>query len=103
MGIMVVRLKAIEYKENFFCYLSSYPSDLGFLAACLLTLSFWPYAFKTFISLAERICSPKPSRILDPFYNLNPYLLSSLLTSKKANFSCSKWVDQIPGSRTCCV
>ena len=54
---IIVRLKAIEYKENFFCYLSSYPPDLGFQAACLLTLFFWPYAFKTFVSLAERICS----------------------------------------------
>ena len=83
MGILVVRLKAIKYKEDFFCYSSSYPPDLGLLAACLLTLSFRPYAFRTFVSSAERICSPKPSRILDPFYNLNPHSLSLSLTAKR--------------------
>ena len=83
MGILVVRLKVIKYKENSFCYLSFYPSDLGLLAACLLTLSFRLYAFKTFVSSAERICSPKPSRILDLFYNLNSYLLIFSLTPKR--------------------
>ena len=71
MGILIVKLKAIKYKKDSFCYLSSYSLDLGLLAVCLLTLSFRPYAFKTFVSSAEHICSPKPSRILDPFYNLN--------------------------------
>ena len=86
MGILVVRLKAIKYKKDSFCYLSSYPLDLGLQAACLLTLSFQPYAFRTFVFLAERICSSKPFRILDPFYNLNSYLLNSLLTLKMSTF-----------------
>ena len=47
MGRLVVRLKAIEYKEDFFCYLSSYLPDLGLQATCLLTLFFRPYAFRT--------------------------------------------------------
>ena len=34
MGRLIIRLKAIKYKEDFFCYLSSYP-DLGLQAACL--------------------------------------------------------------------
>ena len=29
-GGIVVRLKAIEYKENFFCYLLFYAPDLSF-------------------------------------------------------------------------
>ena len=103
MGILIVRLKVIEYKEDSFCYLSSYSPDLGLQAACLLTLSFRPYAFKTFVSSAKRICSPKPFRILYLFYNLNPHLLSSSLTPKKTNFSCSKWVDRTPGSCTHCI
>ena len=37
---IIVRLKAIKYKKNFFCYLSFYPSDLGFQAACLSELIF---------------------------------------------------------------
>ena len=28
-GRIVVKLKAIEYKEDFFCYLFIYPLDLG--------------------------------------------------------------------------
>ena len=83
MGILIVKLKAIDYKENSFCYLSSYLPDLSFQVACLLTLLFRPYAFRTFVSLAKRICSPKLFRILDLFYNLNPYLLSFLLTPKR--------------------
>ena len=85
MGILIVRLKAIEYKEDSFCYLSSYSLDFGLQAAYLLILSLWPYAFRTFVSLAERICSSKSFRILDSFYNLNPHLLSSSLTSKRSS------------------
>ena len=83
MSILIIRLKAIKYKENSFCYLSSYPPDFSLQAACLLILFFRLYAFKTFISSAERIYSPKPSRILDLFYNLNFHLLDSSLTPKK--------------------
>ena len=35
---IVVRIKAIKYKEDSFYYLSSYPADFGLQAACLLTL-----------------------------------------------------------------
>ena len=31
MDRLVIRLKAIKYKKEFFCYLSFYP-DLGFLS-----------------------------------------------------------------------
>ena len=103
MGILVIKLKAIKYKENSFCYLSSYSPNFGLQAVCFLTLSFRPYAFKTFICLAECICLPKPSRILNSFYNLNPDLLNFSLTPKNANIFCSKWVDRTPGSRTRCV
>ena len=34
MGRLIVRLKAIKYKEDFFYYLSFYP-DLGLQVACL--------------------------------------------------------------------
>ena len=98
---IVVKLKAIEYKKKSFCYLSSYSPDLSFQVTYLLALFFRPYAFRTFVSLAERICLPK-SWIPDPFYNLNPHLLSFLL-SPKISFFHSNWVDQIPRSRTCCV
>ena len=86
MDILVVRLKAIEYKEDSFCYLFFYPPDLNILTVCFLTLTFRPYAFRIFVSLAERICLPKPFQILDTFYNLNHHLLSSLLTPKKPTF-----------------
>ena len=49
MGGFVVRLIAIEYKEDSFCYLSSYP-DL----------------------ILDETYSPKPSRILDPFQQSEP-------------------------------
>ena len=37
MGILVIKLKAIEYKEDSFYYLSSYPPDFNSQAACLQT------------------------------------------------------------------
>ena len=49
-GRIVVRLKTIKYKEDSFCYLSFYPSDLGFQALCLLILFFQLYAFKILYS-----------------------------------------------------
>ena len=91
MDKLVIRLKAIEYKEDSFYYLFSYPPDLGFQVACLLTLFFWPYTFKTFVSLAECICLFKP-RILDLSYNLNPHLLGILLTLK-ISFFHSDWFE----------
>ena len=30
ISVIIVKLKAIKYKKNFFYYLSSYPLDLGF-------------------------------------------------------------------------
>ena len=44
---LIVRLKAIEYKENFFCDLSFYP-DLGLQATYFQILSFRPHAFNPF-------------------------------------------------------
>ena len=86
MGRLVIILKAIKYKKDSFCFLSFYPPDLDFQAACLLTLFFRLYVFRIFVSLVKRICLSKP-RILDPFYNLNPHLLSSLLTPRSASFT----------------
>ena len=43
-GRIVVRLKAIEYKEDFFYYLSSYSSDLSLQAICIQT---FPSSTKT--------------------------------------------------------
>ena len=72
MSIFVIRLKAIKYKENSFCYLSSYPPDLGFETVCLLTLFFRLYAFRTFLFLMECIHLSKSSWISNLFYHLNP-------------------------------
>ena len=47
MGELIVRLKAIKYKEDFFCYLFSY-LDLGLQAICFQILSFRPHAFRFF-------------------------------------------------------
>ena len=47
MDKLIVRLKAIKYKEDFFCYLSSY-LDLDLQAACLSILFFRPHAFRSF-------------------------------------------------------
>ena len=102
MGIFKVRLKAIKYKENSFYYFFSYPPDLSFQIACLLTLFFQPYTFKTFVSLAKHIYFSKPSWILNLFYNLNFYLLSFLLISK-VNFFCNNLSDQTSGNCICYV
>ena len=99
MGIFVVRLKAIKYNKDSSYYLSSYPPNLGLLVACLLTLVFRPYAFRIFVFSVEHICSSKLFLIPDLFYNLSPYLLSSMLTSK-VNFFCCNEVDQTPDSCT---
>ena len=47
MNRLIVKLKAIKYNENSFCYLSSYILDLSLQALCFLILFFQPYAFKT--------------------------------------------------------
>ena len=49
MDRLIIKLKAIKYKENFFSYLSSY-SNLGLQTACFQILSFRPHAFKSFFS-----------------------------------------------------
>ena len=49
MGKLVIKLKAIKYKEDFFSYLSSY-SNLGFQATCFQILSFRLHVFKPFFS-----------------------------------------------------
>ena len=47
MGRLIVKLKAIKYKEDFFCYLSFYP-DLSLQAACFQILFFRLHAFRSF-------------------------------------------------------
>ena len=98
---LIVRLKAIEYKEDFFCYLFSYP-DLGLQATCFQILSFRPYAFRFFL------LGYMPSRFLTKyiylsigfqicFNNLNlvPYIESLIdqipkayITAMNQLFSC---------------
>ena len=96
----IVRLKAIEYKEDFFCYLSSYLPDLGLQAACLLTLFFRPHAFRTSYPWRNAFVYPSfGSQIRSN--NLNPHSLSPSLTQWLT--SHSNRVDQTPGSRTRCV
>ena len=75
MGGIIIRLKAIEYKEDSSYYLSFYSPDLGLEATYFLTLLFRPYTFKTFVSSAKHICSPKSFRIPDLFNNMKPQLL----------------------------
>ena len=109
MGMTLRSLKTYGYIDS---KTKNYQIQRGFflLFIFLQTLTFklhafWPYpsGHMPFVSSAERIRLPKPSRILNPFYNLNLHSLSSTLTPKKANFFCSEWVDQTPRSRTHCV
>ena len=114
----VVRLKAIEYKEDCFCYLSSY-SDLGLQAACLQILSFRPHAFRSFSS--GRMPSEFSTKHIRPNLGFVSTIwtlsrtLSSLLTRyqrpawrQRVNFSlviasnCNR-ADPTPGSRTRCI
>ena len=69
---IIVRLKTIKYKEEFFCYLLFYFPNFGLQAVYFLTLFFRLYAFKTLVFLAECIYLLKLSQIPDLFYNLNP-------------------------------
>ena len=71
MGILIVRLKAIKYKEDFFYYLSSYFLDFSFWAAYLQTFH-----------LRQKYNLPKP-RILKsvPTIWTVPRSLNSLLAT----------------------
>ena len=88
---IVIRLKAIKYKEDSFCYLFSYHLDFGLQAAYFLTLFFWLNVFKTFVSLAERIYLLKLSQISDPSKQSKPPI------------AAKKWVNQIPRSCICWI
>ena len=79
MGRLIVRLKTIKYKKDFFYYLSSYP-DLGFQAAYFQILSFRLHAFRFFFLgcmlskfLTKHICSSLRSQIRFNNLNLIPY------------------------------
>ena len=71
MSRLIIRLKVIEYKKDFFCYLSFY-LDLDFWSVYLKILFFRPHIFKFlfFKPHAFRIFNetylPK-FQILDPF------------------------------------
>lgn len=58
MTRLVVRLKAIKYKENFFCSLFFYSLKISLKATCVLTRFFILHAVKT--SDFWQIHSPKP-------------------------------------------
>ena len=77
MDRLVVKLKAIKYKIDIFCYLSFYLPDFGFQAAYLLTLFFWLYAFKTFY-LWRNVFIYRNFKSQIRFNNLNLHLLSPL-------------------------
>ena len=47
IGRLVVKLKAIKYKKDFFCYLSFY-SDLDLQVTCFWILFFRPHIFRFF-------------------------------------------------------
>ena len=79
MSRFVIRLKAIEYNENFFYYLFSYFSDLDLQLSCLLTLFFQLYIFKI-LYLWQNTFVYSSFRSQIHFNNLNLYLLSLLLT-----------------------
>ena len=78
MGGIVVRLKAIEYKEDSFCYLSSYPPDLGLQAACLQTLFFRPLAFRTSYPRRNTFAQASDPRSVPTIWTLSRSLSPSL-------------------------
>ena len=93
MGRLIVRLKTIEYKKDFFCYLSSY-LDLGLQAACFQILSFRPHAFRSFFLgrmpsrfLTKYICPSFGSQIRFNNLNLIPYAESLIDQIPKARMS----------------
>ena len=95
IGRLIVRLKAIKYKEDFFCYLSSYP-DLGLQAACLQILSFRPHAFRSFSLgrmpsgfLTKHICPSLGSQICFNNLNLVPYAESLVDQISKAHMAAT--------------
>ena len=82
IGRLIVKLKAIKYKQDFFCYLSFYP-NLGLQAACLQILFFRPHTFRSFPSdriflrfLTKHICPSLGSQIYFNNLNLVPYVES---------------------------
>ena len=48
-SVIIIQLKFIKYKKDFFCYLSFY-LNLGFKKNCFWILSFKLHAFKSFFS-----------------------------------------------------
>ena len=84
---IVIRLKTIKYKENFFCYLFSY--------FILQILVFRPYIFR-FSFLTKYICSSLRSQICPNNLNYTPFpkffvshlILKPLSNIKVTNFSC---------------
>ena len=101
IGRLVVRLKAIKYKEDSFYYLSSsrpwplsYMSSNPVLPAVYLQ-NFCILGGTHLFTLA----------FLDPRSVLQsePPFAEFLADPQKASFSRSNWVNQTPGSRTCCV
>ena len=101
MGRLIVKLKAIKYKKDFFCYLSSYP-DLGLQAACFSILSFRLHIFQSFPLgrmpsrfLTKHICLSLGYQIRFNNLNLVPYVESLVNQIPKAHmvttcqlFSC---------------
>ena len=93
IGRLIVRLKTIEYKKDFFCYLSSYP-DLGFQTACLQILFFRSHTFKSFLLgrmpsrfSIKHICSSFGSQICFNNLNLVPYAVSLVDEIPKAHIA----------------
>ena len=103
MGKLVVRLKAIEYKENFFYYLSSYFPDLGLQVAYILIFIFPTVYLQNFCILGRMHLFIQA--FLDPGSVLQskPLFAEFLADSQKINFFCSNWVDQTLRSRTYCI
>ena len=101
MGILVVKLKAIKYKEDSFCYLSSsrpwpsgcMPYDPVLPAVCLQNFHILggTHLFTQAFSDPRSVLQSKP------------LFAEFLADPHKTNFSCSNWVDQTPGSHTHCV
>ena len=117
---LIIRLKAIKYKEDFFYYLSFY-LDLGLQAAYLQILSSRLHIFRSFLLgcmlsgfLTKHICASFGSQIC--FNNLNfiPYAESLIDQISKAHIMATSqlffaiisnynWADSIPRSHICYI
>ena len=85
---IVIKLKVTKYKEDFFCYLSSYLLDLGLQTSYLLTL----------------FSGCMPSKLLILGKHFHSSFGSQIRSTIQTPICChSNWVDQTPGSHTCCV